>query len=244
MATAPRPVLPSSERDRLVRDHMRLAYQLARRYARRRDQGAEVLQAALVGLVAAAARFDPGRGVSFPSFAAVTILGEIKHHFRNTCWSVRVPRSVQDRYLQVRESEERLAASFGRAPTRQEIGSCVGATVAQVAEAKAAAMTLCPISMSYGGWGGDATKPLQIGAPDADLEAVEVRQLVSYLLSRLEPRERQIVMLRFGEDLSQDEIAAAIGISQMQVSRLLARSLERMRILAGKDSPSPPTRGA
>ncbi|HZD65645.1 MAG TPA: sigma-70 family RNA polymerase sigma factor [Acidimicrobiales bacterium] len=234
MQTRPRPEDPtasSPDRERLVTDHLDLAAALARRYAGGRDV-AEVTQVAMLGLVLAAARFEPDRGIPFGGYASATIVGEIKHHFRDTRWALHLPRSVKERYLQLRDTEERLAKSLRRAPRWSEVTASAAVSDAEATEAAIAGNVLAPTSMHEHTDADNPAPPPQLGVPDPGMDAVERRHLVSHLLSRVPEAERELLRLRYTEELSQDQIAARLGVSQMQVSRRLSRSLDRLRVLA------------
>jgi len=214
-------------RDELVEEHVRLAEYLARRYANRGEPLDDLRQVALVGLFKAVERFQPDRGLRFSSFAMPTIVGEIKRHFRDKGWAVRVPRRVQEVYLEMDRTVAALSQELGRAPTPSEIARRAGVSEEEVLEGIEAGGFYRPVSM-HAMRGDDASRSPEelLGGDDTDLTAVEDRLAVEELLALLEPRERTIVYLRFFEGLTQSEIAAQVGISQMHVSRMLSRSLE------------------
>lgn len=214
-------------RNKLVEMHIGLAHHLTRRY--RSSTGREDLdQVALLGLVKAVDRFDPERGVAFSTFAGRTIDGELKRHFRDSTWSVRVPRSLKELHLAVRNAAEDLGQELGRPPSVGELAERVGVSTDEVISAFGAgsAQVASSLDQPVGGVPMDHSEVL--GQPD-DLETIEDRSQVRDLLGALEDREQEIVRLRFYENLSQTEIAERVGISQMHVSRLLRRSFAVMR---------------
>jgi len=216
-------------RDELVEDHVRLAEYLARRYANRGEPLDDLRQVALVGLFKAVERFQPDRGLQFSSFAMPTIVGEIKRHFRDKGWAVRVPRRVQEVYLEMDRTVATLSQELGRAPTPSEIARRAGVTEEEVLEGIEAGGFYRPVSMHAMRSDDSSRSPEDLlGGDDAEITAVEDRLAVEELLALLEPREQKIVYLRFFEGLTQSEIAAQVGISQMHVSRMLTRSLETL----------------
>jgi len=215
-------------RDRLVTSHLGLAHQLARRYANRGEPYEDLVQVASLAIVKSVDRFDPERGVEFTTFATRTVIGELKRHFRDKGWAVRAPRRVQELYLELGKVTETLAQELGRSPTVAELAAATGATEEAVLEALEAGQGYRTSSI-------DATDRNQetlashIGEDDASLDTVEDRELLAPAIAKLAPREQLILQLRFANGLTQSEIAARVGISQMHVSRLLAASLERLR---------------
>jgi RNA polymerase sigma-B factor len=226
-------------REELVRRFMPLARSLARRYDRSSEPFEDLLQVASLGLLKALDRFDPEMGHPFASFAVPTILGEMRRHFRDAGWSVHVPRGSQERALKVRDAQERLANVRGRAPTVQELAQYLELGQDDVIDALQAIQAYESLSLDAPRPGatdeatssGDA-----MGEEDARYELVELDATVSAVLGRIPQRERQILSMRFVEDLTQTEIAARVGISQMQVSRLLRRSLDQLRALTDSKS--------
>lgn len=222
-------------RDRVVCAYQGLAYSLAARFAQRGEDLDDLNQVALVGLLKAISRFDPDRGIELTTFATTTILGELKRHLRDYSWSVRLPRRVHDLYLRAQESIDELSQELGRGPTLTEIRERLDATMEDVVEA-----------LDAGGFRHNASLDVVIAArdnharsnplADRDGQLVEVdeRLTLSPLLSRLPDRQQQIVTLRFTFGYSQTQIASLVGVSQMQVSRLLSRGLARLRALAAE----------
>ncbi|MDQ2728528.1 MAG: sigma-70 family RNA polymerase sigma factor [Actinomycetota bacterium] len=208
-----------------------LAYSLAARFAQRGEELDDLNQVAMIGLVKAVDRFDPDRGVALTTFASATILGELKRHLRDRSWSVRLPRRVHDLHLRVQQSIDQLSQDLGRSPAISEIAADLGATIEEVVEAVDAGglrhnAPLEPPSPTGGDGHGVRTR---LGRPDTNLAEVESRVSLSPLLNRLPDRQREVLALRFGCGCSQSEIARRIGISQMQVSRLLSKSLAQLR---------------
>jgi RNA polymerase sigma-B factor len=226
-------------REALVRRFMPLARSLARRYDRSSEPFEDLLQVASLGLLKALDRFDPALGHPFASFAVPTILGEMRRHFRDAGWSVHVPRGSQERALKVRDAQERLANSQGRAPTVNELAQYLELDTEEVIDALQAIQAYESLSLDAPRPGasdeatsyGDA-----MGEEDARYELVELDATVSAVLGRIPAREREILRMRFVEDLTQTEIADRVGISQMQVSRLLRRSLDQLRALTAATS--------
>ena len=220
-------------RDRLVERYMRLAQTLARRYARTSEPLADLEQVACVGLVQAVDRYDPGRGVAFSSFAVPTILGELRRHFRDRTWAVRVPRELREVATSVDRTVEALSAELSRKPTAAEVAQASGLTVERVVEAReAAAVYRCEsLDQPLHGDGDGVPQTLgdRLGVRDPELDRVEdsvyIEQLATAALSR---RDREVLRMRMHEDLLQREIAERVGLSQMQVSRVLRESLTRL----------------
>lgn len=226
-------------RDRLVRRHLPLARSLARRFARRGIPLDDLNQVASIGLIQAVDRFDPDRGVPFESFATPTIIGEIKHHFRDRSWDLRVPRRVRDLHLRVNAAIDRATGQFGRSPTVAELAAMVGVAEEEVVEAidAGAVYHTRPMSLSAVPNGADLKRrlPESLLAEDPRFDAAEARLVVHGLLGDLPPREELIVRMYYWDRASQDAIAARLGVSQMHVSRLLRQSLERLRDGLGVD---------
>jgi len=221
-------------REALVRRFMPLARSLARRYDRSSEPFEDLLQVASLGLLKALDRFDPTLGHPFASFAVPTILGEMRRHFRDAGWSVHVPRGSQERALKVRDAEERLANARGRAATVNELAEYLELSTEEIIDALQAIQAYESLSLDAPRPGatdeatsyGDA-----MGEEDKRYELVELDVTVTAVLGRIPQREREILSMRFVEDLTQTEIAERVGISQMQVSRLLRRSLDQLRAL-------------
>jgi RNA polymerase sigma-B factor len=219
------------DRDAQILEHRDLACALARRYRGRGEQLADLEQVALLGLVKAVDRFEPERGIAFANFAVPTILGELKRHFRGQ-WIVRMPRSLQERVLTLGRTIDELTVANGRSPTIAEIGRATGESEEMLLEAMEARFAYSAVALDPPDHeGGGDTTPGFLGHDDERLQELEEGMLVDSLLSRLGPRERTIIRLRFFEDMTQSEIAARVGLSQMQVSRLIRHSLDLLRVL-------------
>ncbi|HEY7135992.1 MAG TPA: SigB/SigF/SigG family RNA polymerase sigma factor [Acidimicrobiia bacterium] len=219
-------------RDELVEEHVGLAEYLARRFADRGEAFDDLRQVALVGLLKAVERFEPDRGLRFSTFATPTIVGELKRHFRDRGWAVRVPRRIQELHLQLVKVIGNLSQELGRSPTPEEIARRTGTRVEDVLEAMEAGGVYRLASLDAA-LANEERNGIDLGArlgeDDPEFDGVERREELSELLATLPARERRIVYLRFFEGLTQSEIATEVGISQMHVSRLLAKSLDSLR---------------
>jgi RNA polymerase sigma-B factor len=226
-------------RDVLVQRFMPLVRSLARRYGRSSEPFEDLLQVASLGLLKALDRYDVDRGHSFASFAVPTILGEMRRYFRDSGWAVHVPRGSQERALKVRDAQERLANERGHAPTVNQLAQYLEFDTEDVIDALQALQSYETLSL-------DAPRPSAdgdlvsygdaMGADDERFELVELDATLTAVLRHIPARERLILQMRFVDDLTQSEIAERVGISQMQVSRLLRRSLEQLRTLTQADS--------
>jgi RNA polymerase sigma-B factor len=228
-------------RDQLVAAHMSLAAYLARRFANRGQPLEDLVQVASVGLLKAIDRFDPGLGVEFSTYATTTIVGELKRHLRDRGWAVRAPRRMQDLYLTLSQVIDSLSQELGRSPNIAELAAEVQVSEEDVLEALEAGQAYRFASL-------DAPAPADVpsgdlserlGQEDEELARAEERATLDPLLERLPDRQRQVVELRFFDGLTQSEIARRLGISQMQVSRLLTRSVAQLRSLAKQPSGRP-----
>jgi len=228
----------AAARAALVERFLPLARQLARRYQRAGEPLDDLIQVASLGLIKAIDRFDPARQTAFSSFAVPTILGELKRHFRDKGWSVRVPRDLQELAVKVDRVGEEVARELGRAPTPLEIGERVGVTAEQVLEAREAASAYRAVSLdrprSDDEEDGDNFADT-FGADDPGFALAESSATVQRLMRVLSDREREVLRLRFEEDLTQSEIGERVGVSQMHVSRLIRQSIARLRIAAEED---------
>ncbi len=219
-------------REQLVERYLPLARQLARRYQRAEEPLEDLVQVASLGLLKAVDRFDRAREVAFSSYAVPTILGELKRHFRDRTWSVRVPRDLQELALRVDRAVTQLSAGQHRSPSVGQIAEVVGASHEHVLEALEAAAAYRAGSLDAPRSAqGEEGETVADGLPDEErgyLRA-EQRATLEPLLARISERERIVLELRFGEDLMQAEIGERIGVSQMQVSRLIRQALARLR---------------
>lgn len=223
-------------KDELIERFLPLAHKLARRYARSSEPYEDLAQVASLGLVKAVERFDPGRGYAFSSLAVPTILGELKRYFRDSSWALHVERGMQERARQVTAAQQTISARTGRPPTVGELAEYVEMSQESVIEALQTAEAYDAISLDAPQASNDdrsASRLDALGEHDDQLELVDEAATVFAAAMHLPVRERQVLYLRFGEDLPQTEIAKRIGVSQMQVSRLLRRSLARLRELTG-----------
>jgi RNA polymerase sigma-B factor len=221
-------------RDALVRRFLPLAHRLARRFARSSEPEEDLRQVASIALIKAVERYDPDRGTSFAAFAVPTIVGELKRHFRDTTWSLHVPRRAQEQGLAIEQAMETLTNLHGRTPTVAEVAEHLQIGTEEVLDGLLAANAYQTLSL-------DAPHKLHdederedslgesLGAEDDRYTLVEEDVTLAGVLRTLPARERQILHLRFVEDLTQTEIAARVGVSQMQVSRLLRESIARLR---------------
>ena len=206
-----------------------LAHHLAHRFAGRGEPREDLEQIAMVGLIKAVNRYDPGRGVPFSSFAIPTVAGEIKRHFRDRCWDVRVPRRLQELRAAISEAATTLTQTLHRSPTVPELAAHLGRGEEEVLEGLEASRAYSAISLSTPA--GEDETPLAdlLGADDEELETAELRVALGPALAALDVREQRILTLRFYGNLTQSQIADRLGISQMHVSRLLARALAKLR---------------
>lgn len=226
-------------REQLVSRYMPLARSLARRYGRSSEPFEDLLQVASLGLLKAIDRYDGERGHPFQSFAVPTILGEMRRYFRDSGWAIHVPRGAQERALKVRDAQERLSNETGRAPTANRLAEYLELDIEEVIDALQAIRAYETISLDAPrGTGEDDSVPYgdTIGNDDERYELVELDATVAEALGHLPARDRLVLQLRFVEDMTQTEIAEQVGISQMQVSRLLRRSLDQLRAIA--DAPA------
>ncbi len=222
----------ASLRDAVVREHLPLVHRVASRFRNRGEPFDDLVQVGTIGLLGAIDRFDPERGVEFSSFAVPTIVGEIKRYFRDKSWAIRVPRRLQELRLEISATTVELTQRLGRSPTQRELAEAIGCSVETIVEGLDASNAYSTLSLDAGDDSDDShsVRLLDvIGADDEQLDQIEIRESIKPLLDALDPRERRIVLLRFFQNRTQSEIAAEVGISQMHVSRLLNRALERLR---------------
>lgn len=227
-------------RDELIEAHLRLAEHLARRFVNRGVPIDDLVQVASLGLLKAVERFEPERGLEFSTFATPTIVGELKRHFRDKGWSVRVPRRVQEMHVEVNALVGELTQQLGRSPTINELAARARTSEEEVLEAMEAAQAYRSTSIDAPAVAAEDERGIanQLGDEDVNLLDSENRLLVSELLTGLPKRERLMLQLRFYEGMTQSQIADRLGISQMHVSRLLAKSLAMLRErLEGSDHP-------
>src|SRR5256884_2013492 len=218
-------------REQLIEQYMSLVRSLARRYSYRGEQFEDLVQIGAIGLIKAIDRFDLERGVELTTYATPNIIGEIKRHFRDRGWSVRVPRGLQELNIQLSRLLEELTVQLSRSPTIPELAAAAGAQEEEVLEALESGRAYSSLSLSSGGGDGeDDLDPLEsIGTEEHQYEVSEDRAVLAPGFKALDERERKILQLRFFEGLTQSQIAQQVGISQMHVSRLIRRSLEKIR---------------
>ena len=225
-------------REELARRCMPLVRSLARKYAGRGEQTEDLVQAGLVGLVKAIDRFDPDAGHRFVSFAVPNITGEIRRHFRDHTWAVHVPRSLQELDARVQTARSAAVADTGREPTDDDLAEALDVSVGQVREAKAAGRSYRALSLDHPA--GETRDVADThGAPDPGYDRIDAAATVENAMEVLDDRERQVVSWRFQDELLQREIADRIGVSQMQVSRILSGAVARMGDHVTDDDPTP-----
>jgi RNA polymerase sigma-B factor len=220
---------------------MSLVRSLARRYSYRGEQLEDLVQIGAIGLIKAIDRFDLERGVELTTYATPNIIGEIKRHFRDKGWSVRVPRGLQELNVQLSRLVEQLTVQYSRSPTIPELAKAAGVEEEQVLEALESGRAYTSLSLSVGGGGGDDDDldPLEsLGTEEHQYEVSEDRAMLAPGFKALDERERKILQLRFFDGLTQSQIAQQVGISQMHVSRLIRRSLEKIRETIAEDEES------
>jgi RNA polymerase sigma-B factor len=225
-------------REQLIEQYMSLVRSLARRYAYRGEQLDDLVQIGAIGLIKAIDRFDLDRGVELTTYATPNIIGEIKRHFRDKGWSVRVPRGLQELNVQLSRLIEQLTVQLSRSPTIPELAKAAGVEEEEVLEALESGRAYSSLSLNTGG-GGDGDEELDplesIGTEEHQYQVSEDRAVLAPGFRALDDRERMILHLRFFEGLTQSQIAQQIGISQMHVSRLIRRSLEKIRAEIASD---------
>ena len=234
-------------RDQLIERYMSLVRSLARRYAYRGEQLDDLVQIGSIGLIKAIDRFDIDRGVELTTYATPNIIGEIKRHFRDKGWSVRVPRGLQELNVKLSKLIEEQTVELGRSPTIPELAKAAGAEEELVVEALESGRAYSAVSLSTGGGQEEGElDPLEsLGAEEPEYEVSEDRAMLAPGFQALDERERLIIHLRFFKGLTQSQIAQQVGISQMHVSRLIRRALERIREEIGDvDGEEPAPRSA
>ncbi|GAA1967396.1 hypothetical protein GCM10009798_29660 [Nocardioides panacihumi] len=225
------PSARAAARDGLVALHQPLVEHCARRFRDRGEPSEDLLQVGAIGLLKAIDRFDEDRGVEFSTYATPTILGEIKRHFRDKGWAIRVPRRLQELRLQITATSAELTQSLGRSPTAAELADRIGCSVEEIVEGLESGNAYATLSLDAGddSEDGAATMLDSLGADDANLAHIDLRESIKPLLERLGHREKRILLLRYFRNMTQSQIAEEIGVSQMHVSRLLTRTLAELR---------------
>jgi RNA polymerase sigma-B factor len=235
-------------REQLIEQYMSLVRSLARRYSYRGEQLEDLVQIGAIGLIKAIDRFDLDRGVELTTYATPNIIGEIKRHFRDKGWSVRVPRGLQELNVQLSRLIDQLNVELGRSPTISELAKAASVEEEEVLEALESGRAYSSLSLSTGGGGGDEDgdlDPLEsIGTEEHQYEVSEDRAVLEPGFRVLDERERRILHLRFFKGLTQSQIAQQVGISQMHVSRLIRRSLEKIREEIATEEETAPPRAA
>jgi RNA polymerase sigma-B factor len=237
---AKRTVDPAA-REQLMARFRPLSEYLARRFAGRGEDTDDLIQVASIGLINAIDRFDPDRGVQFSTYAGATIVGELKRHFRDKRWAIRVPRQLQETSLRLNKAIPELTQRLGRSPTMREIADSIGSTPEQILEARQAAEAYSTASLDAPLAESGLTAADTMGADDRDIELLgEGWASVAAGIKELPPRDRRVLFLRFFEGKTQSEIAEEVGVSQMHVSRILASTLDTLRSRLGPDTPDVP----
>ncbi len=218
-------------RDGLVHLHLPLVEHCARRFRNRGEPFEDLVQVGTIGLIKSIDRFDTERGVEFSTYATPTIIGEIKRYFRDKGWAIRVPRRLQELRMQIGSATAELTQSLGRSPRPRELAEKIGCTVEEIIEGLESSNAYSTLSLDASDDSDDGSSSMldAIGIDDAGLEHVEIRESIKPLLDQLDPREKRILLLRFFKNMTQSQIAAEIGVSQMHVSRLLTRTLDSLR---------------
>lgn len=221
-------------RDELVERFMPLAHKLARRYSNHPELLEDLDQVAAIGLINAVDRFDPTRGIAFSTYAVPTIVGELKRYFRDRGWAVRPPRGLQEHVLRVEVAIKQFTSEHNRAPTVPELAAqLTDLTEEDILEALQARHAAYAVSLDTPTTRGDThTLADQLGTSDHAYAVAEQRVLLEGLQRHLSARDQEILRMRFAEDMTQSEIGAIIGVSQMQISRLIRQSIQHMRIVA------------
>ncbi|MDQ6849335.1 MAG: SigB/SigF/SigG family RNA polymerase sigma factor [Actinomycetota bacterium] len=221
-------------RDRLVEQHLPLVVYLARRFSGRNEPMNDLIQVGSIGLIKAIDRFDPGRGLEFSTYATPTILGELKRHFRDTGWLIHVPRRAQELQTTLNTARAELSQELGRAPTVRELSQRIDVAEDAVLEAIDAARAYSGVPLDVLAPPGESVpEHPMLGVVDEGYEQVEQRAVLRDVIAQLPEAEREILLLRFVANKTQTEIAGLVGVSQMQVSRLVARGLKKLRISLG-----------
>ncbi|MET8681616.1 SigB/SigF/SigG family RNA polymerase sigma factor [Streptomyces sp. NPDC004647] len=220
-------------RNTLIELNLSLVRFAAARFRNRSDEMEDIVQVGTIGLIKAIDRFDLSREVEFATFAVPYIVGEIKRFFRDTSWSVHVPRRLQELRLSLAKATDEMARTLGRAPTTAELAEHLGLSTEDIIEGIVASngysATSLDVPVDESAENGGGTYADRVGGIDPAMEAVENRHALQPLIEELSPRDRKILSMRFGEEMTQAEIGAELGISQMHVSRLLSRLLARLR---------------
>ena len=221
----------SVARDDLVHLHLSLVEHCARRFRNRGEPFEDLVQVGTIGLIKAVDRFETDRGVEFSTYATPTVIGEIKRHFRDKGWAIRVPRRLQELRMQIGSATGELTQKLGRSPTPRELAEVIGCTVEEIMEGIESSHAYATLSLDATDDNDDGPPAMlaTLGVEDANIEHVEVRESIKPLLEGLGEREKRILLLRFFKNMTQSQIAEEIGVSQMHVSRLLTKTLAQLR---------------
>ena len=227
----------AAAREELITRYLPLVRALARRFASRGQPVEDLIQVGSIGLIKAVDRFDLDRGVELSTYATPTILGEIKRYFRDKGWAVKVPRSLQDLNVRLNRVMEALTVELHRSPTIAELAAAIGVSEEEVVEALESGRAYSSVSIFSGGPDDDESSSLldSLGGEEEAYEVFEQRRVLAPAMERLDPRERLILHLRFFEGMTQTQVAARIGISQMHVSRLIRKSIESLRLYMAEE---------
>ncbi len=223
-------------RERLVHAHSRLVRYLAGKFVSRGEPLDDLIQVATIGLIHAIDRFEPSRGLKFTTYATPTIVGEIRRHFRDKAWKLKVPRRLQELNATAARACDEITHRTGRAPTVQEVATAIGATEEETLEAIELSHAYDTVSLDSAATSEDFTLTDSIGVEDPDLNAIIGYADLSQALERLEPRERAIITCYYVGEMTQSEIAFRLNLSQMHVSRLQKKALEQLRTILCEDS--------
>ena len=218
-------------RNELVMSHLNLVRFLASKFKNRGEPRDDPVQVGTIGLIKAIDRFDPERGLEFTTYATPTILGEIKRHFRDKGWSVRVPRRLQELSSKVNQATDELTKELQRTPSTEEVASKLGVTVEEVLEAMESSSAYSSVPLESGGSDDDDAPAVidHYASVDQDLAASDDRMVIEDTIKEFSPREQEVIRMRFNDNLTQVEIAKRLGVSQVQVSRLLRRTLKKLQ---------------
>ena len=218
-------------RDDLVHLHLSLVEHCARRFRNRGEPFEDLVQVGTIGLIKAVDRFETDRGVEFSTYATPTVIGEIKRHFRDKGWAIRVPRRLQELRMHIGSATGELTQKLGRSPTPRELAEVIGCTVEEIMEGIESSHAYATLSLDASDDNDDGPPPMlaSLGVEDSNIEHVEIRESIKPLLEGLGEREKRILLLRFFKNMTQSQIAEEIGVSQMHVSRLLTRTLAQLR---------------
>ena len=218
-------------RNELVMSHLNLVRFLASKFKNRGEPLDDLVQVGTIGLIKAIDRFDPDRGLEFTTNATPTILGEIKRHFRDKGWSVRVPRRLQELSSKVNQATDELTKELQRTPSTEEVASKLGVTVEEVLEAMESSSAYSSVPLESGGSDDDDAPAVidHYASVDQDLAASDDRMVIEDTIKEFSPREQEVIRMRFNDNLTQVEIAKRLGVSQVQVSRLLRRTLKKLQ---------------